>query len=113
VGQLHQPLDWARGETEDPIKEQFRLFSDRISETLSANQLRLYFSSLASLLGRARRRLALAGMEWAAAQVEIIRSRLLKIVAEVRPTARRIWVRYSRAYLWKALLAAALAALSG
>ncbi len=111
---LYAQLYCARGEMENRIKEQLSLFSDRLStETLRANQLRLYFSSLAYVLVHALRRLALAGTEWATAQVETIRLRLLKIAAEVRLTARRIWVRYSRAYPWKALFAAAYAALSG
>ena len=99
---------------ENRIKEQLSLFSDRLStETMRANQLRLYFSSLAYVLVHTLRRLALAGTEWATAQVETIRLRLLKIAAEVRLTARRVWVRYSRAYPWKTFFAAACAALSG
>jgi hypothetical protein len=89
----------ARGEMENRIKEQLSLFSDRLStQTLRTNQLRLYFSSFAYVLVHALRRLALAGTEWATAQVNTIRLRLLKIAAEVRLTARRIWVRYSHAY---------------
>ena len=81
---------------ENRIKEQLSLFTDRLStETMRANQLRLYLSSLAYVLVDALRRLALEGTEWATAQVETIRLRLLKIAAEVRVTARRIWVRYS------------------
>jgi hypothetical protein len=111
---LYEQLYCARGEMENRIKEQFSLFSDRLStETMRANQLRLYFSSLAYVLVHALRRLALAGTEWATAQVETIRLRLLKIAAEVRLTARCIWVRYSRAYPWKDLFAASYAALSG
>ncbi len=111
---LYEQLYCARGEMENRIKEQLSLFSDRLStETLRANQLRLYFSSLAYVLLHALRRLALAGTEWATAQVETIRLRLLKIAAEVRLTARRICVRYSRAYPWKALFAAAWAHLHG
>jgi Transposase DDE domain group 1 len=111
---LYERLYCARGEMENRIKEQLSLFSDRLSsETLRANQLRLYFSSLAYVLLHALRRLALAGTEWATAQVETIRLRLLKIAAEVRLTARRIWVRYSRAYPWKTIFATAYAALSG
>jgi len=60
--------------------------------------LRLYFSLLAYVLIHALRRLALAGTEWAQAQVHTIRLRLFKIAAEVRLSARRIWVRYSNAY---------------
>lgn len=112
--QLYERLYCARGEMENRIKEQLCLFSDRLStETLRANQLRFYFSSLAYVLLHALRRLALAGTEWATAQVETIRLRLLKIAAEVRLTARRIWVRYSRAYPWKVFFATAYAALSG
>ena len=111
---LYEQLYCARGEMENRIKEQLSLFSDRLStETLRANQLRLYFSSLAYVLLHALRRLALAGTEWASAQAETIRLRLLKIAAEVRLTARRIWVRYSRAYPWKSFFAVAHAALSG
>jgi hypothetical protein len=111
---LYERLYCARGEMENRIKEQLHLFSDRLStQTLRANQLRLYFSSLAYVLLHALRRLALARTEWATAQVETIRLRLLKIAAEVRLTGRSVWVRYSRAYPWKALFAAAYAALSG
>jgi hypothetical protein len=112
--ELYERLYCARGEMENRIKEQLSLFSDRLStETLRANQLRLYFSSLAYVLLQALRRLGLRGTTWATAQVETIRLRLLKIAAEVRLTARRIWVRYSRAYPWRTLFAAAHAALSG
>jgi hypothetical protein len=99
---------------ENRIKEQLSLFSDRLSTaTMRANQLRLYFSSLAYVLVHALRRLALPGTEWAKAQAATIRLRLLKIAAEVRLTARRIWVRYSHAYPWKRIFAAAYAAMSG
>jgi len=109
---LYERLYCARGEMENRIKEQLSLFSDRLStETLRANQLRLYFSSLAYVLVHALRRLALGGTEWASAQVETIRLRLLKIAAQVRLTARRIWVCYSGAYPWKPLFAAAWSAL--
>ena len=110
--QLYEQLYCARGEMENRIKEQLSLFSDRLStETLRANQLRLYFSSLAYVLVHALRRLALAGTVWASAQVETIRLRLLKIAAEVRLSARCIRVRYSSAYPWKHLFAAAWSAL--
>jgi DDE family transposase len=99
---LYEKTYCARGEMENRIKEQLSLFADRMStESLRANQLRLYFSSLAYVLMHALRRLALAGTEWAQAQVHTLRLRLLKIAAEVRVTARRVWVSYSNAYPWK------------
>jgi hypothetical protein len=109
---LYEELYCARGEMENRIKEQLSLFSDRLStETLRANQLRLYFSSLAYVLVHALRRLGLHGTEWATAQVETIRLRLLKIAAQVRVTARRIWLCYSSAYPWKHVFVAAWSAL--
>src|SRR5436309_5906600 len=109
---LYEQLYCARGEMENRIKEQLSLFADRMStESLRANQLRLYFSSLAYVLVHGLRRLALAGTQWAQAQVHTIRLRLLKIAAEVRLSVRRIWVRYSNAYPWKHIFAAAWVAL--
>jgi len=110
--QLYEQLYCARGEMENRIKEQLSLFADRLStETLRANQLRLYFSSLAYVLLEALRRLGLAGTEWAEAQTDTIRLKLLKIAAEVRITARRMWIRYSCAYPWQNVFAAAYTAL--
>ncbi|HVB59431.1 MAG TPA: IS1380 family transposase [Candidatus Acidoferrales bacterium] len=109
---LYEQLYCARGEMENRIKEQLSLFADRLStETMRANQLRLYFSSLAYVLLDALRRLGLAGTAWAQAQGQTIRLRLLKIAAQVRITARRIWIRYSSAYPWQNIFAAAWAAL--
>ena len=109
---LYEDLYCARGEMENRIKEQLCLFADRLStETLRANQLRLYFSALAYTLLEALRRLALAGTQWAQVQVDTLRLRLLKIAAQVRITARRIRLRYSAAYPWKTMFAHACGAL--
>src|SRR5246127_2726046 len=110
--ELYEQLYCARGEMENRIKEQLSLFSDRMStESLRSNQLRLYFSSLAYVLVEALRRLALAGTEWAQAQVHTIRLRLLKIAAEGRLRVRRISVSFSHAYPWKMIFVSAWAAL--
>jgi hypothetical protein len=59
---LYEKLYGARGEMENRIKEQLCLFSDRLSsETLRANQLRVYFSAMAYTRLEALRRLALHG----------------------------------------------------
>jgi hypothetical protein len=110
--ELYETLYCARGEMENRIKEQLSLFSDRLStESLRANQLRLYFSSLAYVLVEALRRVGLAKTEGADYQVETIRLRLFKIAAQVRITARKIWIRYTKAYPWKNSFVSALAAL--
>jgi Transposase DDE domain group 1 len=101
---LYEQLYCARGEMENRIKEQLSLFADRMStEALRSNQLRLYLSSMAYLLVHALRRLGLQGTEWAQAQVHTIRLRILKIAAQVRVTARRIWILYTSSYPWKDL----------
>jgi hypothetical protein len=110
--QLYEQLYCARGEMENRIKEQLSLFSDRMStESLRSNQLRLYFSSLAYVLVEALRRVGLAATECAEYQVETIRLRLLKIAAQVRITARKIWIRYTKAYPWKNVFVSAWTAL--
>ena len=110
--ELYEQLYCARGEMENRIKEQLSLFSDRMrTESLRSNQLRLYFSSLAYVLVEALRRVGLVGTEWAECQVETIRLRLLKIAAQVGISARRIWIRYAKAYPWKRAFVSAWAAL--
>jgi len=98
---LAQPLyeeDYCgRGEMENRIKEQqLHLFADRTSAgTMRANQVRLFFSSIAYVLMDALRRLGLSGTELASAQCQTIRLKLLKIGALVRVTVRKVWVKLS------------------
>ena len=90
---LYEELYCARGEMENRIKEQLSLFADRVSsETMRANQLRMYFSAAAYVLMHGLRRLGLKGTELARAQATTIRLWLLKIGARVRVTTRKVWV---------------------
>jgi hypothetical protein len=91
---LYEEHYCARGEMENRIKEQqLDLFADRTSaETLRANQVRLWFSSVAYLLLHELRQWALTGTDLAKAQCGTIRTKLLKIGAQVRISVRRIWV---------------------
>jgi len=96
---LYEELYCARGEMENRIKEQLSLFATRVSaETMAANQLRVYLAGMAYVLMSALRRIGLAGTEMARAQAVTIRSRLLKIGAQVKVTARRVWVHMSEAF---------------
>jgi hypothetical protein len=93
---LYEELYCARGDMENRIKEQFTLFADRVSaETMRANQLRLYLSVMAYVLVSGLRRLGLKATEMAAAQVATIRTKLLKIGAQIRVTVRRVSVSLS------------------
>jgi len=97
--ELYEQVYCARGDMENRIKEQqLALFADRTSTaTMRANQLRLYFSSIAYTLMVGLRRLGLAGTAMAQAQCQTIRLKLLKIGAQVRLTVRKVWVSFSSA----------------
>src|SRR5260370_14781719 len=57
---LYEDLYCGRGDMENRIKEQFSLFSDRVSAaTMRANQLRLYLSVMAYVLVSVLRRASL------------------------------------------------------
>jgi hypothetical protein len=101
---LYEELYCARGDMENRIKEQFSLFADRVSaETIRANQMRLYLSTMAYILVSGLRRLGLKETELAQAQVSTIRTKLLKIGAQIRVTVRKIWVSMSSSYPWQDL----------
>jgi hypothetical protein len=103
---LYEDLYCERGEMENRIKEQFMLFATRVSaETMSANQLRLYFSSMAYVLVHGLRRLGLKGTELARAQAQTIRLRLLKIGARIRITVRKVWISMASSYPMQAVFA--------
>ena len=99
-GPVYEDLYCARGDMENRIKEQqLALFADRTSAaTMRANQLRLYFSSVAYMLMHALRRLGLAGTELARAQCDTIRLKVLKIGARVHVTVRRVWIHMATGY---------------
>ena len=90
--QLYEEIYCARGDMENRIKEcQLDLFADRTSAaTMRANQLRLWFASMAYVLLCALRRLALQHTQFAKATCGTIRLKLLKIGALVRTSVRRI-----------------------
>jgi hypothetical protein len=91
---LYEDVYCARGEVENRIKEQqLDLFADRTSAaTMKANQLRLWFASMAYVLLEALRRIGLRHTQFAAATCGTIRLKLLKIGAQVRTSVRRIKV---------------------
>ena len=101
---LYEELYCARGDMENRIKEQFSLFADRVSaETMRANQLRLYLSAMAYVLVSGLRRMGLKATELAQAQVSTIRTKLLKIGAQIRVTVRRVWISMASSYPWQDL----------
>jgi len=89
---LYEAVYCARGEMENRIKEcQLDLFADRTSaHPMRANQLRLWFASMAYVLLAALRRIALPHTQFADATCGTIRLRLLKIGALVKTSVRRV-----------------------
>jgi hypothetical protein len=101
---LYQDVYCARGEVENRIKEQqLDLFADRTSAaTMRANQLRLWFASMAYVLLEALRRIGLRHTQLATATCGTIRLKLLKIGAQVRKSVRRIKVAMASACPYQA-----------
>ena len=89
---LYEKLYCARGEMENRIKEcQLDLYADRTSTgTMRANQLRLWFASMAYVLLCALRRIGLPDTRFDNASCGTIRLKLLKIGALVTVSVRRI-----------------------
>jgi hypothetical protein len=101
---LYEDLYCSRGDMENRIKEQFSLFADRVSaETIRANQMRLYLSAIAYVLVSGLRRIGLKATELAEAQVSTIRAKILKIGAQIRVTARKVWISMASSYPWQEL----------
>jgi hypothetical protein len=111
---LYEKLYCARGEMENRIKEcQLDLYADRTSaHTTRANQLRLWFASMAYVLVAALRRIGLAHTQFARASCGTIRLKLLKIGALVRISVRRIKLAMPSAFPHQAEYHAAYAALT-
>ena len=101
--ELYETIYCARGEMENRIKEcQADLFADRTSSaTMRANQLRLWFASMAYVLLCALRRIGLRFTQFANATCGTIRLRLLKVGALVTTSVRRIKIAMASAYPWR------------
>ena len=100
---LYETVYCARGELENRIKEcQLDLFAEETSAaTMRANQLRLWFASMAYVLLCALRRIGLQHTQFATATCGTIRLRLLKIGALVRNSCRRIKLAMTSAFPWQ------------
>jgi hypothetical protein len=106
------PVYADRGTAETFIDElKNGLKADRLScSTFVANAFRLVLTACAYNLLRAFRGM-LAGTAFEHASIETIRTRLIKIGARVRQTARRIWVHLSSAFPLRDVLAQVMAAI--
>ena len=101
---LYEKVYCARGDMENRIKEaQGDLFADRTSTaTMRANQLRLWFASMAYVLMCGLRRIGLKHTQFAEATCGTIRLKLLKIGALVRVSVRRVKFAMASGCPWKA-----------
>jgi hypothetical protein len=68
---------------------------------MRANQLRLWFASMAYVLLCALRRIGLKHTQFAEATCGTIRLKLLKIGAQVRVSVRRVKVAMASAFAWQ------------
>jgi hypothetical protein len=111
---LYEEVYCARGEMENRIKEcQLDLYADRTSTaTFRANQLRLWFASMAYVLIDSLRRLALPATDLAQATCGTIRRKLFKIGALVTISVRRIKLAMASGCPYKTVFAQAHRALA-
>ena len=110
---LYEQVYCARGEMENRIKEcQMDLFADRTSAwSMRANQLRLWFASMAYVLVESLRRIGLQATDLADATCGSIRRKLFKIGALVTISVRRIKLAMASGCPYKAVFATAHRAL--
>jgi len=106
---VYEQLYCPCAEMENRIKEQqLYLFADRTSSaTMRANQLRLWFSSLAYVFLNELRRVGLRTTQMATATCQTIRLKLLKIGARVRQSVRRVTISLAGGYPYQEVFAAA------
>jgi hypothetical protein len=104
--ELYEQIYCARGDSENKIKQQFQLFSDRTScHRWWPNQFRVMLSSCAYVLVDALRRIALRKTALAKAEINTIRLQLFKIGAAIVRNTRRIRFLLSSSYPRQALFA--------
>jgi hypothetical protein len=110
---LYEQVYCARGEMENRIKEcQMDLFADRTSAwSMRANQLRLWFASMAYVLVASLRRIGLQATDLADATCGTIRRKLFKIGALVTISVRRIKLAMASGCPYQAVFATAHRAL--
>ena len=102
---LYEGLYCGRGRMENVIKQQQPdLHADRTStRSMEANQLRLWFTTLAHLLIDRIRAWGLGGTKLAHAYAGTIIRKILKIPAQVRVSVRRIYIQLSTSYPLQAI----------
>ena len=100
---IYQTAYSGRGAMELMIKEhKNHLLSDRTSCTsFSANQFRLFLHSAAYVLLHTFRTLHLKGTEWASAQFDTIRCKIIKIGARIIQRTRKIRIHLPTSFPWK------------
>ena len=109
--ELYKELYCGRGDMENRIKDQqLWLFSDRTSSnTMRANQLRVYFSAFAGTLMQIVQRIGLRGTALSKARIDTVRSRLLKLAGRVTVSVRRIRLSFASAFPMQEVYRQALA----
>jgi hypothetical protein len=100
---IYQTVYCGRGAMELMIKEhKNHLLSDRTSCTsFSANQFRLFLHSAAYVLFHTFRTIHLKGTEWASAQFDTIRCKIIKIGARIIQRTRKIRIHLPSSFPWK------------
>jgi len=100
--QLYEQLYCGRGDAENRIKEQFQLFAGRASSSVKrANQIRLWFSTIAYLLMVLVRKSRLKGTLLENAEVHTLRVRLIMCAVQVTVSVRRVYLSFAEGFPFK------------
>jgi len=110
---LYEQTYCKRGDAENRIKEQFQMFAHRTSCSVKrANQIRLWFSTLAYLVMVLFKKSYLAGTDLAKSEVATIRTKFLKVAVKVTVSARRVYLSFSESFPLRHIFHTALKATS-
>jgi len=80
-------------------RSSFELFADRASSSVKrANQIRLWFSTIAYLLLVLVRKTRLQGTHLATAEAHTLRVRLIKCAVQISVSVRRIYLSFTESF---------------
>lgn len=94
-----------RGQVENQMIKELKLdlAADRLScHRFLANQFRLFLHTIAYVLFH-RVRSSLHGTEWATARMDTLRTKLLKVGAQITTSCRRVWLMLASSYPYQAI----------
>lgn len=96
---LYEKLYCMRGDAENRVKEQLQLFADRTScKVKRGNQIRLWFSAVASLIMALFKHYVLKGTMLETVTPNTVRLKLIKLAVKVTVSVRRVYLSFASSF---------------